>query len=112
MHRVWVYILTNNRHTVLYVGFTNDLARRLWEPRTKRRPKCFTARYEVHKLIYYEGFNSIAEAIAREKSIKGKSRKWKEALIEKMNPEGVIWVGLLYCFDFSASHPLHLRDWV
>jgi putative endonuclease len=87
MYRAWAYVLTNNRHTVLYVGFTNDLARRLWEHRTNRRPKCVTARYEVHKLIYYEGFNSIAGATAREKFIKGKSRKWKEALIEKMNSE-------------------------
>jgi putative endonuclease len=71
MHGARVYILTNNRHTGLYVGFTNNLVRRLWEHRTKRRPKCFTARYNIHKLVYYEGFGSIVEAIAREKLIKG-----------------------------------------
>ena len=43
--------------------------------------------YNIHKLIYYEGLDSIVEAIAREKFIKGKSRKWKEALVQKMNPD-------------------------
>ena len=87
MHCAWVYILTNSRHTVLYVGVTNNLATRLWEHRTKQNPTCFTARYNIHKLIYYEGLDSIVEAIAREKFIKGKSRKWKEALVQKMNPD-------------------------
>ena len=94
MHCAWVYILTNNRNTVLYVGVTSNLATRLWEHRTRQNRTSFTARYEVHKLIYYEGFNSIAEAIAREKFIKGKSRKWKEALVEKINPDwsDLAWV--------------------
>ena len=87
MHCAWVYILTNSRQTVLYVGVTNNLATRLWEHRTKQNPTCFTARYNIHKLIYYEGLDSIVEAIAREKFIKGKSRKWKEALVQKMNPD-------------------------
>jgi putative endonuclease len=83
----WVYILTNCRDTVLYVGVTNSIATRLWEHGTKQNLNCFTARYNTDKLAYYEGFPSIVEAIAREKFIKGKSRKWKEALIQKMNPE-------------------------
>ena len=87
MHCAWVYILTNNRHTVLYVGVTNNLATRLWEHKSKQNPTSFTARYNIAKLIYYEGFTSIMDAIAREKFIKGKSRKWREVLIEKMNPE-------------------------
>ena len=87
MHSAWVYMLTNSRHTVVYVGVTNHLATRLWEHKTKQNPTSFTARYNVHKLIYYEGFDSIVEAIAREKFIKGKTRKWKEELIQKMNPE-------------------------
>ncbi len=64
-----------------------NLGTRLWEHRTKQNPTSFTARYNIDKLIYYEGFTSIVDAIAREKSIKGKSRKWREVLIEKMNPE-------------------------
>ena len=87
MHCAWVYFLTNERHTVLYVGVTNNLSTRLWEHRSKSDKKSFTARYSVGKLIYYEGFSSIVEAISREKFIKGKSRKWKETLIEQMNPE-------------------------
>ena len=87
MHCAWVYFLTNKRHTVLYVGVTNNLATRLWEHRSKQNPKCFTARYDIDKLVYYEAFTVIMEAIAREKIIKRKSRKWKEVLVEKMNPE-------------------------
>lgn len=87
MHCAWVYILTNSRHTVLYVGVTNNLATRVWEHATRQDPKCFTARYNIHKLIYYESFDSITEANLRERFIKGKTRKWKEALIQKMNPE-------------------------
>jgi putative endonuclease len=91
VHCAWIYILTNDRHTVLYVGVTNNLATRLWEHRSQSDQRSFTARYNVCKLIYYEGFNSIVEAIAREKLIKGKSRKWKEALIQQVNPE---WIDL------------------
>lgn len=86
MHCAWIYILTNARRTVLYVGVTNDLKTRFWEHSTKQNPKCFTARYNLSKLIYFEGFESIIEAIDREKFVKGKSRRWKEALIEKSNP--------------------------
>ena len=57
--------------------------------------RSFTAWYNVCKLIYFEGFNSIVEAIARERFIKGKSRKWKEALIEHMNPEWHDFAGVV-----------------
>ena len=60
--------------------------RDMLEHRSRSDEKSFTARYNIYKLIYYEGFNSIVEAIAREKFIKGKSRKWKEELIQQMNP--------------------------
>ena len=68
----WVYILTNKHNTTLYVGVTNNLPTRLWEHRTKQDPKCFTTRYNLYKLVYYEGFDSIEEAIRREKYIKRK----------------------------------------
>jgi putative endonuclease len=87
MHCAWVYILTNDRHTVLYVGVTTNLRTRLWEHETKRNPKSFTACYNVHKLIYYERYEDINEAIAREKVIKKKNREWKEALIASMNAD-------------------------
>jgi putative endonuclease len=85
----FVYILTTRRNKMLYVGATNNLMSRVWEHRTKQNPKCFTARYKIYKLVYYEEFSCITEAIAREKQIKGKSRKWKDALITAFNP---LWV--------------------
>jgi putative endonuclease len=83
----WVYIITNVHHTTFYVGVTNDLRTRLWEHRTKQDPKSFSAKYNLCILIFYEGFDSIVEAIAREKFIKGKTRKWKEALVNDFNPD-------------------------
>lgn len=84
----WTYITTNHpRHTVLYIGSTNDLLTRLWEHRTRQNPKSFTARYNVTKLVYYEGFDEVVQAVRREKFMKGKNRKWKEALISSLNPE-------------------------
>ena len=84
----WAYILTNHpRHTTVYAGSTTDLPTRIWEHRTKQNPKSFTARYNVTKLVYYEPFDNIDEAVKREKFIKGKNRKWKEELINKFNPQ-------------------------
>jgi putative endonuclease len=82
-----VYIVTNAHHTTLYVGMSNNLPTRLWEHRTKQNAKAFTAKYNVYKLVYYELFDTILEAIEREHYIKGKTRKWKEALINEYNPE-------------------------
>jgi len=81
-----VYIITNNNNTTLYVGMTSDLITRIHQHKTKFYPKSFSARYNLHKLIYYESFHSIEEAIAREKEIKGWLRSKKEALINKLNP--------------------------
>ena len=82
----YVYILTNSYGNVMYVGVTNDLVRRLWE----HRCGCvegFTRRYNVHKLVYFETTADVKEAIAREKQLKGWSRKKKDKLIGKVNPE-------------------------
>jgi putative endonuclease len=82
----WVYIMTNKHNTTFYVGMTNTLSTRTWEHRTKRNPKSFTAKYNLTKLVYYEGLETIIETIDREDFIKGKSRQWKVDLIKKMNP--------------------------
>jgi putative endonuclease len=66
-----VYILTTANNTVLYTGVTVDINTRIWEHRTKSSPKSFTARYNITKLVYYECFETIVEAIDREKVIKG-----------------------------------------
>lgn len=83
----FVYILTNSHHTTLYVGVTNDLYRRHWEHVTKQNPNSFSARYNLEKLVYFESFERITDAIKREKFIKGKSRKFKEELINSKNPD-------------------------
>ncbi|MEP2668749.1 MAG: GIY-YIG nuclease family protein [Cyclobacteriaceae bacterium] len=81
-----VYIVTNFKKTTLYTGVTSDLQARISEHRDKVYQTSFTARYNLSILVYHEEFHLIEEAIAREKYIKGKSRKWKEELITKFNP--------------------------
>jgi putative endonuclease len=75
-----VYILTNKYNTELYTGVTNDLERRMQEHRSTEN-RGFTTWYNVHKLVYYESFDEVVEAIAREKQIKGGSRQKKIDLI-------------------------------
>ncbi len=83
----FVYILTNdNRHTVLYIGITNDLERRVSE-HSLGQGSHFARQYNAHKLIYFEAYPDPANAIAREKQLKNWSRSKKEALIAKDNPE-------------------------
>jgi putative endonuclease len=87
MHKqFFVYILTNDTHTVLYTGVTNDLLRRVYEHREGIN-KGFTWRYRVKQLMYYEVFDDPISAIQREKQIKAGSRRKKLELIKKMNPE-------------------------
>jgi len=82
----YVYILTNQHHTVLYTGVTNDLRRRIYEHEHKLVPG-FTKKYNVDKLVYSEFYTDISTAIAREKQIKSASRKAKIKLIESKNPD-------------------------
>jgi putative endonuclease len=80
-----VYILASRRHGTLYVGVTNDLARRVSEHKSKHVPG-FTRRYGVDTLVYVEEYGSILEARARERALKRWRRAWKIELIEKLNP--------------------------
>lgn len=82
----FVYILTNRGNTVLYTGVTNNLVRRVYEHREKLL-EGFTKRYNINKLVYYETFDSINDAIAREKQIKAGSRQKKLDLIRGLNPD-------------------------
>ena len=82
----YVYILANNTNVALYVGVTNDLIRRVSEHRSGIDPGSFTAKYKIHKLVYYEHTNSVTSAIEREKQIKGWNRERKNKLIESKNP--------------------------
>lgn len=79
--------MANKNNTTVYVGVTNDLNTRVWEHRTKVNSSSFSSRYNTDKLVYFEGFDQIERAIKREKFIKGKSRKWKESLINRSNPK-------------------------
>ena len=82
----YVYILSNATNTVLYTGVTSNLIRRVWEHRENADPKSFTAKYDVHKLVYFENTGDIRAAIEREKQIKGWNRARKNKLVEKKNP--------------------------
>jgi putative endonuclease len=86
MSRYWVYILTNIGNTVLYTGITNDLRKRIDKHRNKTGSK-FTSRYNITKLVYYEDFVRIQDAITAEKKIKAGSREKKVKLIESINPQ-------------------------
>jgi len=83
----YVYILSNVTNTAIYTGITNDLIRRVYEHKHKFDPGSFTARYDIHKLVYYEGTSDVRVAIEREKQIKGWNRARKNRLIEIMNPK-------------------------
>jgi putative endonuclease len=82
----FVYILASRRHGTLYVGVTNDLARRVFEHR-EGLIKGFTNKYDVKGLVYFELHDDILEAIRREKLIKRWRRDWKIALVERDNPD-------------------------
>ena len=84
MHLYYVYIFTNTSHSVLYTGVTNNLVRRCFEHKQKK-VKGFTKKYNVDKLIYFEKFDFVTLAIAREKQIKGYSRAKKIELIDQFN---------------------------
>ena len=86
MNTYYIYILTNNTLKVLYTGVTHDLRKRIAEHKNAENLKSFTAKYKVNKLVYYEEFNEVSDAIAREKQIKAGSRANKVSLIESINP--------------------------
>ena len=85
MKQSYVYIMTNPSNTVLYIGVTNNLTRRVFEHKEKVVDG-FTKKYNVTKLVYFEVFEDITEAIKREKQLKAGSRAKKIALIEANNP--------------------------
>ena len=87
-HNYFIYITTNPAKTVLYVGVTNDLKRRMFEHlENKGVNKTFAGKFYCYNLLYYEHFTNIEHAIEREKQIKKWSRKKKEYLINLTNPE-------------------------
>jgi len=101
MKRFYVYLMTNHSRT-LYTGVSNDLERRVREHRSGNGSS-FTSRYLMTKLVWYETFTSVNEAIATEKRIKGWTRAKKIALIEGLNPH---WEDLAPWQDDDAALPM------
>ena len=87
MKKGFVYIITNKNNNVLYTGITSELKNRIEKHKKKFYPNSFASKYNCNKLVYYEELPIILDAIAREKQIKGGSRKKKIDLIESINPE-------------------------
>lgn len=81
-----VYIMANQHNTTIYVGVTENLLKRIIEHKSRTDPSSFTFRYRINKLVYFESFHSIEEAILREKQLKSGSRKRKIDLINAFNP--------------------------
>ena len=79
--------MTNKNNTVLYVGVTSDLRVRVWQHKNKEFSNSFTAKYNCNKLVYYNFFARIEDAIVEKKRIKGSSRQRKIDLINSINPE-------------------------
>ena len=86
MNQYYTYILANSSDTTLYIGVTNDIERRVAEHRSGTIPG-FTQKYKCHKLVYFESFSDVEQAIAREKQLKKWSRAKKDALIDTMNKD-------------------------
>ncbi len=88
MHNYFIYIVTNKERTVLYIGVTNDLSRRMIEHYEDSigAKKHFSGKYNTYYLIYWERFDNINFAIEREKELKGWRRSKKESLINSFNP--------------------------
>ena len=85
-NQYYVYILASKRNGTLYIGMSNNLARRVWEHKHDV-VEGFTKKYGVHRLVWYETADSPQAAILREKQLKKWNRAWKLSLIEKMNPD-------------------------
>ena len=84
MKKSYIYFLTNKNKTVIYIGVTSNLLKRIYQHKSKQY-KGFTAKYNCDQLVYYEEFEDITQAIAREKQLKSGNRKRKESLINLEN---------------------------
>jgi putative endonuclease len=81
----YTYILASRRHGTLYIGVTTDLPKRVWEHRTGA-VEGFTRQYDVKRLVYFETYDDVTDAIIRERRMKEWKRAWKIQLIERENP--------------------------
>ena len=103
LQEYYVYILTNDRNTVNYIGVTNDLSRRMYE-HSSGAIKGFTSQYNVKKLVYFERCDIAEQAIAREKQLKNWHKEWKMNLVKGLNPE------LRDIYEDIVGIPKQVRD--
>lgn len=82
----YIYIITNKTNSVVYIGLTTNLIQRIFQHRNKRI-EGFSSKYSLYKLVYYEIFDDLDNALSREKQLKRWHREWKNNLIETMNPD-------------------------
>jgi len=85
-YKFFVYILASQRNGTLYIGMTNNIINRSFQHKLKQDRKSFTAKYNTDKLVHYEFYQYVNDAIQREKELKRYKRQWKIELIEKGNP--------------------------
>jgi len=104
-HDYRVYILTNKHSTTLYIGITNNLTRRLSQHR-RGETEGFTKRYQLNRLVWFEHFRNVNDAIACEKKLKGWRRSRKIALIEYTNPRWLDWSE-----DWEQQPKIYDRSW-
>ncbi|MDE3060355.1 MAG: GIY-YIG nuclease family protein [Pseudomonadota bacterium] len=99
----YVYLLTNKAYGLFYVGITDDLVRRIWEHIHGMRDG-FTKKYGIHRLVHYEVFDNVQDAMNRENRLKRWNRTWKIEMIEKNNPE---WNDLynVFCEAHAVNDP-------
>ncbi|QCX01490.1 GIY-YIG nuclease family protein [Aggregatimonas sangjinii] len=81
-----IYFMANKNNTVIYIGVTSNMVRRIYQHKIKFY-KGFTSKYNCNKLVYFEEFNDINQALARERQLKAGNRRRKEKLIKSMNPD-------------------------
>ena len=92
VHQYWIYIVSSPNKSTIYIGVTNNLSRRLQEHYLSRGSShTFAGKYFCYNLVYYERFTDIRKAIAREKQLKGWSRKKKNWLIQSKNPQWLFY---------------------
>jgi len=87
LNKFHVYIITNKKEGILYIGQSGKLKKRIYQHKTKAHPTTFSAKYNLNKLVYFENFETKNEAVKREKQLKKWNRAWKIRLIEESNPK-------------------------
>ena len=90
MNKGYVYFLTNFQRTTLYIGVTNNISLRVWNHKEGKGSK-FTSKYKLRVLVYAEEYDSISDAIAREKQLKNWRKQWKWELVKNQNPKLEDW---------------------